>query len=81
MPLAALICFVTVFVIISGFIIYTSLKALIRGEYAGGKADLENVENYEEENEKENHEDKGIARNAALLSERLQKYNEQSEDE
>jgi len=84
MPLPGLICFVAVFVLISGFIIYTSVKALIKGEYAGGKADIrsDDNENEEEKNSVEDKaEDKGIARNAALLSERLQKYNEQESDE
>ena len=80
MPLAALICCVTVFVIISAIIIYTSVKALIKGEYAGGKADIGTDETIEEIAEVKT-EDKGIARNAALLSERLQKYNEEQENE
>lgn len=78
LPLYILIIALTVFTSVGAVVAVAAVKALVKGEYAGGKADTKDKENDEagDVSEVKAPDDNSDMAGAGLLSDRLKKYNE-----
>lgn len=77
LPLYVLIIALTVFTGVGTVVTVITVRALIKGEYAGGKADIQyHADEEDVHGMKESDDSSDVAEETGSLSDRLKKYNE-----